>query len=140
MINLSNRLPERALYCASGYYYCHRANGVRLDVPAVSVGRVAAYFRDPKKIIWRQNQRGNLRIRPQQADGVSIYASHIEFVYDKRFDPSEDDRVRLLGFNTTGGRGTRHGCYINWRRTRELKLIANWITPHLEQIKKSEQK
>lgn len=134
MINLSNRLPERAMYCASAYYYCHRANGVRLGIPAVSVGRVAAYFRDPGKIIWKPNHRGNLRVKPRQADAVSIFASHIEMIYDKRYDPTEDDEVKLIGFNTSGGRGTKGGCYVNRRRTRELKAIANWISPHLQQL------
>ena len=131
MINLSNRLPERAMYCASAYYYCHRANGVRLNVASISVGRVAAYFNQASKIIWKPSHRGNLRTKPRQADAVSLYASHIEMIYDKRYDPSEDEEVKLIGFNTSGGKGTKGGCYVNRRRTRELKAIANWITPHL---------
>ncbi len=137
MINRSNGLPDRAHYCASGYYYAHRVNGIVLPVPRVSVGRVAAYFRDPAKIVYRRHARGNQRIgrRINQADAVSLFASHIEFLYDRRYDPETDDRVRLLGFNTTSGPGTKGGCYVNWRRTDEIKLIANWITPYLESVK-----
>lgn len=136
-INLFNNLPRTAHYCASGYIYCHLINGARIPVPAVSIGRVAAYFQNPSKIIYRRNQRGNQRIgpKPQLMDAVSLYVSHIEGLAQNRFDPETDDRVKLLGFNTTGGAGTKGGCYINVRRTSEIKLIANWLTPYLATVK-----
>ena len=68
-------------------------------------------------------------------DAVSLYASHIEGIAQDRFDPESEDDVKCIGFNTTGGKGTKGGCYINRRRRSEIKLIANWITPTLEQFK-----
>lgn len=133
-INRYNRLPDRAMYCASAFYYVHARNGVALPIAPVSVGRVNAYFRDPTKIVWRRGQRGNARLGMKigRMDAVSLYASHIEGIAQDRFDPTEDEEVLCIGFNTTGGRGTRGGCYLNRRRTKEIKLIANWITPFLE--------
>lgn len=137
-INLFNNLPRNAQYCASGYIYCHLVNGARLPIHPVAIGRVAAYFRDPAKIIYRKNQRGNQRLgpRPQLMDAVSLYESHIEGLAQPHFDPDSDDRVKLLGFNTTSGKGTKGGCYINVRRASEIKLIANWLTPYLATVKR----
>lgn len=133
-INLSNGLPERSLYCASGFYFAHRINGVKLPIKAV--GMVASYFADPKKIIYRRNQRGNQRkgIKPRRMDAVSLYFSHIEGLAVEEWD-MEDEEVYLIGFNTTGGRGTTGGCYRNRRKKSEIKLIANWITPYLLSLK-----
>lgn len=133
-INRYNHLPTQAMYCASGYYYVHARNGVRL--PVKSVGYVRVYFADPTKILYKRGQRGNQRMgtKIQKMDAVSLYASHIEGIAQDRYDPTEDDTVLLLGFNTTGGRGTKGGCYINRRRTSEIKAIANWLTPYLAQF------
>lgn len=133
-INRFNNLPTQAMYCASGYYYVHAKNGVHL--PVRSVGYVRVYFSDPTKLLYQRGARGNQRLgsRIQKMDAVSLYASHIEAIAQDRYDPQEDDTVLLLGFNTTGGPGTRGGCYINRRRTSEIKAIANWLTPHLKQF------
>lgn len=138
-INRSNKLPDRAMYCASAFYYVHAQNGVRLPIAPVSIGRVNAYFRDPTKIVWRKGQRGNTRLgaKIRRMDAVSLFASHIEGIAQDRYDPAEDEEVLLIGFNTTGGRGTRGGCYINRRRTRDIKAIANWLTPWLESYQSS---
>ncbi|MEZ0484312.1 hypothetical protein [Fibrella aquatica] len=135
-INRYNHLPTQAMYCASGYYYVHAKNGVKL--PVKSVGYVRVYFADATKVIYRKNQRGNHRVgKPiQRMDAVSLYVSHIEGIAQQRYDPDEDDTVLLIGFNTTGGKGTKGGCYINRRRTSEIKVIANWLTPYLAQFKK----
>jgi len=134
-INRYNGLPIRSAYCASGYYYAHRINGVRLPVRAL--GAVASYFSVPEKIIYRRNQRGNQRIgiRPRRMDAVSLYASHIEGLVDDIWDDDADD-VKTIGFNTGGGRGTKYGCYVNRRRKSEIKFIANWLTPYLQTLKK----
>ena len=130
MINKANGLPSRSAYCASAFYYVHVRNGVKL--PVKSVGMVAAYFSDKTKIIYRRNQRGNLRNakKPRRMDAVSLFYSHVEGIAQDHFDPEEEDRVKCIGFNTTGGNGTRGGCYINYRKTSEIKLIANWVSPY----------
>ncbi|WP_461073966.1 hypothetical protein [Spirosoma horti] len=133
-INRFNGLSDRAFYCASAFSYVHRVNGLWIQVRAA--GAVRSYFSDQKKIIYRKNQRGNQRsgIQPQKMDAVSLYASHIEGLAEDKWDP-EADFVKCIGFNTTGGRGTKGGCYVNRRRMSEIKLIANWITPTLNQFK-----
>ncbi|MCX6216573.1 hypothetical protein [Spirosoma sp.] len=133
-INRYNGLSDRAFYCASAFNYVHRVNGLWLPVKAP--GAVSSYFSDKTKIIYRRNQRGNNRsgIQPQKMDAVSLYASHIEAIAEDRFDP-DADYVRCIGFNTTGGKGTKGGCYVNRRRMSEIKFIANWITPTLKQYK-----
>ncbi len=133
-INRYNGLPIRSAYCASGYYYAHRVNGVKLPVRAL--GAVSSYFADGSKIIYRRNQRGNQRIgiMPRRMDAVSIYTSHIEGLVSDVWD-ADDDEVTLIGFNTSGGRGTKYGCYINRRKKSEIKFIANWITPWLASYK-----
>jgi hypothetical protein len=138
-INRYNGLPIHSAYCASGYYYAHRVNGVKLPVRAL--GAVSSYFAVPGKIIYRKNQRGNQRIgiMPRRMDAVSIYTSHIEGIVDDVWNP-DDDYVKLIGFNTSGprqagGRGTKYGCYINRRRKSEIKYIANWITPFIRDYK-----
>lgn len=133
-INRYNGLPIRSAYCASGFYYAHRVNGVKLPVRAL--GAVASYFSVPAKIIYRRNQRGNQRlgIMPRRMDAVSIYTSHIEGLVSDVWDPDEDT-VELIGFNTSGGRGSKYGCYINRRRKSEIKYIANWLTPLLTTLK-----
>ncbi|MGF7217475.1 hypothetical protein GGR92_003649 [Spirosoma lacussanchae] len=133
-INAYNGLPIRSAYCASGFYYAHRVNGVRLPVRAL--GAVSSYFAVPAKIIYRRNQRGNQRlgVMPRRMDAVSIYTSHIEGLVDDVWDPDEE-YVTLIGFNTSGGRGTKYGCYINRRRKSEIKFIANWLTPFLTTYK-----
>jgi hypothetical protein len=133
-INRYNGLPIHSAYCASGFYYAHRVNGVKLPVRAL--GAVHSYFAVPGKIIYRKNQRGNQRlgIMPRRMDAVSIYTSHIEGLVSDVWD-SEDDYVTLIGFNTSGGRGTKYGCYINRRRKSEIKFISNWITPFLHDYK-----
>jgi len=130
-INKYNGLPSRAFYCASGFNYCHRVNG--LWIPVRAAGMVSSYFSDSKRIIYRRNRRGNQRsgIAPQRMDAVSIFGSHIEGLAQDRFDPDAEN-VLLIGFNTTGGKGTRGGCYINRRRVSDIKQIANWITPTLQ--------
>lgn len=131
-INRYNGLPIRSAYCASGFYYAHRVNGVKLPVRAL--GAVTSYF--TSNIIYRRNQRGNQRlgIMPRRMDAVSIYTSHIEGLVSDVWD-SDDDYVTLIGFNTSGGRGTKYGCYINRRKKTEIKFIANWITPWLASYK-----
>lgn len=133
-INRYNGLPIRSAYCASGFYYAHRVNGVKLPVRAL--GAVASYFSVESKIIYRRNQRGNQRIgiMPRRMDAVSLYASHIEGIVSDVWEP-DDDYVTLIGFNTAGGRGTKYGCYINRRRKSEIKYIANWLTPYLKTLK-----
>ena len=134
-INRFSNLPRQSHYCASGFYYVHVMNGVRL--PIKGVGMVRSYFNTTSRVIYRRNARGNQRIgpRPRRMDAVSLFYSHIEGLADDRFDPDTDDRVRLIGFNTTGGKGTLGGCYINTRRTSEIKVIANWISPYLQTIR-----
>lgn len=136
-INRYNGLPLRSAYCASGFYYAHRVNGVKLPVSAL--GAVSSYFNVSAKIIYRRNQRGNQRIgiMPRRMDAVSIYTSHIEGLVSDVWD-SDDDYVTLIGFNTSGGRGTKYGCYINRRRKSDIKLIANWLTPYLENYTKQQ--
>lgn len=138
-INRYNGLPIRSAYCASGYYYAHRVNGVKLPVKAL--GAVASYFAVPAKIIYRRNQRGNQRlgIMPRRMDVVSLFASHVEGLVSDVWDP-DDDEVTLIGFNTSGprlagGKGTKYGCYINRRKKSEIKYIANWLTPYLTTLK-----
>ncbi|WP_020603142.1 hypothetical protein [Spirosoma spitsbergense] len=133
-INRYNGLPIRSAYCASGYYYAHRVNGVKLPVRAL--GAVASYFSTTGKIIYRKNQRGNQRlgVMPRRMDAVSIYTSHIEGLVSDVWDP-DDEFVTLIGFNTSGGRGTKYGCYINRRKKSEIKFIANWLTPYLATLK-----
>ncbi|SFD46820.1 hypothetical protein [Spirosoma endophyticum] len=131
IINQSFDLPTRSHYCASAFNYCHALNGIRLPV-GDGVGMVSSYFRDASKIIYKRNGRGNQRIgrKPQRMDAVSLFASHIEGLAQDDFDPDEDDMVKVIGFNTTGGKGTKAGCYVNYRRTSDIKLIANWLTPY----------
>ncbi|GAB3990409.1 hypothetical protein GCM10028807_17510 [Spirosoma daeguense] len=133
-INRYNGLPIRSAYCASGFYYAHRVNGAKLPVKAL--GAVASYFSVSAKIIYRRNQRGNQRlgIRPRRMDAVSIYTSHIEGLVDDIWN-DDDDEVKLIGFNTSGGKGTKYGCYINRRKKSEIKYIANWLTPYLHSLK-----
>ncbi|RAJ92212.1 hypothetical protein LX87_05180 [Larkinella arboricola] len=133
-INRFNHLPKNAHYCASAFYYVHAINGVKL--PVVGVGMVRSYFSQAKNIIYKRNGRGNQRIgkKPGRMDAVSIFASHVEGIAQDRYDPDEDDRVKCIGFNTTGGKGTKGGCYINYRRTAEIKMIANWITPYFTSL------
>jgi len=133
-INRYNGLPIRSAYCASGFYYAHRVNGVKLPIKAL--GAVSSYFSVSAKIIYRHNQRGNQRlgIMPRRMDAVSIYTSHIEGLVSDVWD-SDDDYVTLIGFNTSAGRGTKYGCYINRRRKSEIKFIANWLTPYLATLK-----
>lgn len=133
-INRYNGLPIRSAYCASGFYYAHRVNGVKL--PVRSLGAVASYFSVPAKIIYRKNQRGNQRlgIMPRRMDAVSLFASHVEGLVSDSWDPDEDE-VTLIGFNTSGGRGTKYGCHINRRKKSEIKFIANWLTPYLTTLK-----
>lgn len=130
IINGSYNLPSRAHYCASSFNYVHAVNDVRLPV-GDGVGMVRSYFRNTKNIIYRRNARGNQRnMKPKLMDAVSLYQSHIEGIAQANFDPEEDDRVKLIGFNTSGGKGTKDGCYVNTRRTSDIKLIANWLTPY----------
>ncbi|GAB3256107.1 hypothetical protein GCM10027347_17710 [Larkinella harenae] len=139
-INRFSGLPKNAHYCASAFYYVHAVNGVKLPVEKAGVGMVRTYFSQPKRIIYRRNGRGNQRIgpKPGRMDAVSLFASHIEGIAQDRYDPEEDDRVRCIGFNTTGGKGTKGGCYVNYRKTSEIKAIANWITPYWTSLKSSQ--
>lgn len=133
-INRFNGLPKNAHYCASAFYYVHAINGVNL--PVHGVGLVRSYFSDPKRIVYKRNSRGNQRIglKIRRMDAVSLFASHIEGIAQDGFDPESEDRVRCIGFNTSGGRGTRDGCYVNYRKTSEIKLIANWISPYFRSL------
>ncbi|QHV97948.1 hypothetical protein [Spirosoma endbachense] len=135
IINQSNGLPDRAHYCASAFNYCHALNGIRLPV-GDGIGMVRSYFSNAKTIIYRRNARGNQRntIKPKRMDAVSLFYSHIEGIAQDDFDPDEDDRVKCIGFNTTGGKGTKGGCYVNWRKTREIKLIANLLSPYWQKL------
>ncbi|GAB3892418.1 hypothetical protein GCM10028803_05220 [Larkinella knui] len=134
-INRFSNLPTRAHYCASAFYYVHAINSVVL--PVRGVGMVRSYFSQPKTIIYKRNGRGNQRIglKPGRMDAVSLFASHIEGIAQDRYDPDEDDRVKCIGFNTSGGKGTKDGCYINFRKTSEIKAIANWISPYWKSFK-----
>ncbi|MGA0558284.1 hypothetical protein ACO2Q8_16615 [Larkinella sp. VNQ87] len=136
-INRFSKLPSRAHYCASAFYYVHAINGVKLPIGAAGVGMVRTYFSQAKTLIYKRNRRGNQRIgpKPGRMDAVSLFASHIEGIAQDRYDPEEEDRVRCIGFNTTGGKGTKGGCYINFRRTAEIKAIANWIGPYWNSLK-----
>ncbi|UHG93309.1 hypothetical protein LQ777_10495 [Spirosoma oryzicola] len=133
-INKFNHLPSQALYCASGLYYAYAKNGAWLTVK--SVGYVKVYFRDKAKIVYQRGARGNQRIGPppKKMDFVSLYASHVEGLADDRWN-DDADYVMTIGFNTTGGTGTKGGCYLNRRRKSEIKAIANHLTPYLEQWK-----
>ncbi|RCR69411.1 hypothetical protein DUE52_11200 [Larkinella punicea] len=136
-INRFSNLPKNAHYCASAFYYVHAINSVLL--PVRGVGMVRSYFSQAKTIIYKRNQRGNQRIglKPGRMDAVSLFASHIEGIAQDRYDPEEDDRVKCIGFNTTGGKGTKGGCYINFRKTSEIKAIANWIGPYWKNLKQT---
>lgn len=138
IINRLYHLPDKAHYCASAYNYVHAMNGVRL--PVSDPGRVAAYFRNSKTITYKGGGRGNQRMvgRVRLMDAVSLFASHIEGIAQTDFDPDEDDYVMCLGFNTTAGKGTKGGCYINRRRTRDIKAIANWISPYWRSLHPNE--
>jgi len=131
IINKAAGLPDRAHYCASAFNYVHAVNGIRLPV-GDGVGMVRSYFSNTKVIVYRRSQRGNQRtgLKPRRMDAVSLYYSHIEAIAQDNFDPDEDETVRVIGFNTTGGKGTKGGCYVNTRKTSEIKLIANWLTPY----------
>jgi hypothetical protein len=130
IINKANGLPSRAHYCASAFNYVHTLNGIKLPV-GEGIGMVRSYFRNTKYIVYQRNARGNQRgSKPKRMDAVSLFYSHIEGIAEDDFDPDEDDRVKCIGFNTSGGKGTKDGCYVNYRRTREIKLIANWLTPY----------
>ncbi|MDQ1088991.1 hypothetical protein [Siphonobacter sp. SORGH_AS_1065] len=127
-------LPKNAFYCASGLYWCHLANGVRL--PIAAPGAVFSWFSDPQKIIYRRSTRGNQRIgrKPQLMDGVSLFTSHVEGYASKNWDP-DAEYIQTIGFNTTGGKGTVGGVYLVRRRLRDVKLMVNHITPYFESIK-----
>ncbi|MGV3560750.1 hypothetical protein [Larkinella arboricola] len=127
-------LPPRAPYCASGLYYCYVANGIKL--PIRGAGMVRSWFADKTKIIYRRGQRGNTRAgyRPMLMDAVSLFDSHVEGLAQERWDEDADEIV-CIGFNTTAGRGTKGGVYRVRRKLREVKLIANHLTPYLEQHK-----
>ncbi|MBO9638784.1 MAG: hypothetical protein J7576_11475 [Siphonobacter aquaeclarae] len=129
--NAAIGLPKNAFYCASGLYWCHLANGVRL--PIAAPGAVFSWFSDPAKIIYRRGSRGNQRTgrRPQLMDGVSLFASHVEGFASRTWDP-EGEYIQTIGFNTSGGKGTVGGVYMVRRRLRDVKLMANHISPYWE--------
>ncbi|GAB3937016.1 hypothetical protein [Larkinella terrae] len=128
LYNKSLGLPERAYYCASGLYWCHLRNGVKL--PIASPGSVASWFANSKRIVYRRSTRGNQRVgqKPMLMDGVSLFASHIEGFAQTRWDP-EAESIDCIGFNTGGTNGIG-GVYKTRRRMREIKLIVNQISPY----------
>lgn len=137
-INSFWHLPARSHYCAAALAFGYAKNGVFFPwVPPVSVGRVRAYFRDPSKIVWVRGQRGNSRSgrKPQLMDWASLFASHTEALAEEEWDEDAPQHL-LIGFNTSGGPGTRDGCYLINRRTRDIKMIANHLTPYLAQLKR----
>lgn len=125
-------LPKNAFYCASGLYWCYRQNGARVPIPGP--GSVANWFRDPAKLVWKRGGRGNQRSgpKPQLMDAVSLYTSHVEGLAQTTWDP-DADRIRTIGFNTTGGTG-RGGVYLVTRRfdRDRIKAVANHLTPYLK--------
>ncbi|MDF7817930.1 hypothetical protein P1X15_10000 [Runella sp. MFBS21] len=128
-ITIYNRavgVPDNAFYCASGGYWCHLVNGVRLPLSAPAA--VRSWFADPKKQVkWQQGQR------VQVFDAVSLFRSHVEFVADPAgFEDEDEELVQLIGWNTTGGSQKQQGCHLNWRSKSWIKAVANHITPFLK--------
>lgn len=131
-ITIYNRalgVPANAFYCASGGYWCHLKNGVRLPISAPAA--VRSWFADPKKHVkWKQGEKVQL------FDAVSLFKSHVEFVADPAgFDDDDEDFVKLIGFNTTGASTKMQGCYLNYRHKDWIKAVANHITPFLKSQK-----
>ncbi len=114
-----------------------------------------AYFLDADRIIYRRNAQLHYSREPQRMDWVSLFESHVE-AYDEPSgwlqrgidsdraldkqdaeDQLRERRVWLIGYNTSGGRGTREGVYRNKRKVKDIKKIANHLTPFLKAWPKS---
>lgn len=127
-ITIYNRavgVPDNAFYCASGGYWAHLKNGVRLSLSAPAA--VRSWFADPRRHVrWRQGQK------VQVFDAVSLFRSHVEFVADPHgFDDEDEEYVQLIGWNTTGAGTKLQGCHLNFRHKDWVKAVTNHITPFL---------
>lgn len=136
---------QRRAGCPLGCFWCGAYITVLFDDMGVDARkdlgvsnplRVASWFGDSKKIVWRAGHGNNrVGLLPKKGDVVRMFYSHIEMYNGE--DWIKDlarKRVKLGGGNTGGGRGP-HGVYITERNINVVQYVANWITPYYLTLK-----
>jgi len=130
--------PIGCFWCGAYIYVLFDDMGVnaRKDLKVREPLQVAAWFEDPKKIVWRAGQ-GNPRVGmlPRKGDLIRMFASHIEMYNgDDWLKDLARKRVLVGGGNTGDGSG-HHGVYITDRPISVVQFVANWITPYFLSLK-----
>lgn len=127
-INKWVKSPAFAPYCAAGLAYT--AHNVGINFPIVYPAAVRNWFTDKDKIIYTQGReyRGNA----MQMDVVWVFTSHLEGIAQTRIrrDIEQDDKFLTIGFNTSGNSKYEGVHYPISRRWRDVRKIANHITPY----------
>ena len=125
-----------APYCGAGLAYT--AHNIGINFPITYPAAVRNWFTDKSKIIYavREHEyRGNA----QSMDVVWLFQSHIEAIAQSKLrrDMEPDDKFMTIGFNTSGSSTGQQGVYYPiWRRWRDVKKIANHVTPYYNSKKK----
>lgn len=129
--------PKNAPYCAAGLYFTATRAGLKL--PITTPAAVRSWFADPKKIIYSKSQPGRFIQMPKKMDVVWLYQSHIEGLAEPiRRDIDDDDYITTVAFNSQGN-NPKQGVYFPMRRRwRDVRKVANHITPYLKKLAKDE--
>lgn len=118
-----------APYCAAGLYFTARKAGLFfvLKHPAA----VRSWFDDKKKTIY-DRRNGRLRVDVRVMDVAWLFQSHIEGIAQPiRRDIEDDDFIQTIAFNS--GRNNQGVHYPMWRQWRDVRRIANHVTPYIHE-------
>ncbi|MDR6195639.1 hypothetical protein [Siphonobacter sp. SORGH_AS_0500] len=129
--------PKNAPYCAAGLYFTATRAGLKL--PIQTPAAVRSWFADPKKVIYSKTQPGRFLQMPKKMDVVWIFQSHIEGLAEPiRRDIEDDDYITTVAFNSQGN-NPKQGVYFPMRRRwRDVRKVANHVTPYLKKLSKDE--
>ena len=129
------RVPPYSPYCAAGLGYTAAQAG--LFFPITGPAAVRSWFVNTSLVVW-DRRTNRWRNEPMLMDVVWIFNSHLEAIAQPRIkrDIEEDDKIITIVFNTTGNTGRAGVHHPIQRRWRDVKRVANHVSPHLQRIKK----
>ncbi|PQA59156.1 hypothetical protein C5O19_05735 [Siphonobacter curvatus] len=113
-----------------------------LDFDLKNPAAVRSWFSDKSKVIYDHRQPGRFQATPRRMDVVWLFQSHIEAIADQTIprDIEDDDMINTVAFNSRGN-NVKEGVYHPMRRKwRDVKLVANHVTPFVKKKEKTEVK
>ncbi|PMD97408.1 hypothetical protein BWI97_07195 [Siphonobacter sp. BAB-5405] len=124
--------PKTAPYCAAGLYFTATRAGIMLPIKGPAA--VKSWFVDAKKVIYTRTT-GRFIKMPKKMDVVWLYQSHIEGLAEPiRRDIEDDDYITTVAFNSQGN-NPKQGVYFPMRRRwRDVRKVANHITPYVKSL------